>query len=138
MNFKTFAKVACFTLLAAASSFAQKGLLQADIPFEFRVGNTVLPAGHYFLHPQASPDLMSIECVERKAGVMVLTDGVGVKKATDTGELVFNRYGSTYFLSIVESPGYPQAREVRKSSAERQIARNESTVAPVTIAFARK
>ena len=46
MRTRSFATLGTLALLAAASAFGQQRL-RADIPFEFNVAGTVLPAGNY-------------------------------------------------------------------------------------------
>lgn len=137
MNYRVFAALSSLTLLTSAGAFAQSGLMLADIPFEFRAGATILPAGRYDVHPQVAPGVLSIRCARCNAGVMIQTDAVGGGKAPTEGKLVFNRYGRTYFLSAVWTPGYSQGRMLHPSRAERELARNGSTVPPVAVALVR-
>jgi hypothetical protein len=136
MKSLVFATLSSLTLLTAA--FAQSGVLVADIPFEFRVGTTLLPAGHYSVHPQASTHILSIQCFECNAAAMILTNGVEARKMPVTAKLVFNRYGNKYFLATVWTPGNPTGRELPKSAAEREVARNGSVDPPVQVALYRR
>jgi hypothetical protein len=112
--------------------------MKVDIPFEFRVANTILPAGPYDVRVQLSSGLVSLQSSERKAAAAILTNAVGGGWAIpDKGTLVFHRYGNTYFLSKVWSRGYAIGRELPTSKAERELAANGSTVPPVKI-LARK
>jgi hypothetical protein len=112
--------------------------MRADIPFEFRVGTTILPPGRYDVRPQVTATgVRSIRCFECKAGVMILTDGIEDRKTPATGKLVFNRYNKTYFLSSVWTPGYAQGRQLRKSKAERELTRSGSAVSTLVVALAR-
>jgi hypothetical protein len=139
MKNRVFASLSSLTLLTAAAASAQSStVMRADIPFEFRVGTTILPPGQYDVRAQVVPGVTSIRCFECKAGVMILTDVVEARKTPTTGTLVFNRYDRTYFLSRVWTPENSRGRELRKSKSEREFARSTSAVPPVAVALARQ
>jgi len=137
MKSLVFTTLSSLTLLTAAA-FAQSGGWQIDIPFEFRVGETLLPAGHYSVHPEVMTKVLAIQCFECKASAMILTNGVEAPKVPETAKLVFNRYGNKYFLATVWTPGYSTGRQLPKSAAEREVARNGSAGPPVQVALARR
>jgi hypothetical protein len=126
MKNRAFAMFSCLTALTAAGAFAQStAVLRADIPFEFRVGGTLLPAGQYEVVPQTGRNLLEIQCFDCKtAGVLVRVQWVEAAARPDKGELIFHRYGNAYFLSKVWSPGSSQGREMPASPAERELASN--------------
>jgi hypothetical protein len=139
MKTRIFATLSSFALLTAAAAFAQNGVpMKVDIPFEFRVANTIMPAGSYDVRVQLASGLVSLQSMERNAAAMILTNGVGGgRDIPEKSSLVFHRYGNTYFLSRVWSHGYAIGRELPTSKAERELAANGSTVPPVKI-LARK
>jgi hypothetical protein len=68
--------------------------------------------------------LVSLDCSECRASANATTFGIGGgADALTQGRLVFNKYGETYFLSQVWSPGYSQGRALNKSKTEDEIAR---------------
>ena len=139
MKSRIFATLSSLALLTAATAFAQSdGPMRVAIPFEFRVGKTILPAGPYDVRVQFT-SVVVLRSSEGKAGMRILTHGVGggwdIPKKS---RLEFHRYGNTYFLARVWSRGTSQGRELRKSMAERELARNISPVAPVAFALAAK
>ncbi len=132
MKNRLFATFSCLTLLTAASAFAQSEAgLTADIPFEFRVGEKILPAGHYHVHFGVVPDVLSIRCFECKAGAMIQFHGVQAGKEPEKSTMVFHRYNNTYFLSRVWSEGSSLGQELFQTRAEREMARNGSPAPPV-------
>jgi hypothetical protein len=132
----TFASLA---LLSGAAAFAQSGtLMHANIPFEFRVGTTVLPPGDYNVRPAMLTGVLSIRCFGCKASAMIQTAQIGGSKMQETGKLVFHRYGSTYFLSEVWTPGYSTGRVLPKTKGERELARNSSPAGNAQITLARR
>ena len=62
MRKRSFATLGLLALLAAVSAFGQR--LTADIPFEFRLADKVMPAGHYgvTLGGHGVQGLVSVDC----------------------------------------------------------------------------
>lgn len=104
MKNRTFATLGLLALLATTSAFGQSRQT-ADIPFEFRVGNTVMPAGQCEARQSASgvPNMLILKCWPGRGvvAVSILTEKVGRYEARNEAELVFHKYGETYFLSAV-------------------------------------
>ncbi|MGO9240586.1 MAG: hypothetical protein ACLQBJ_07215 [Bryobacteraceae bacterium] len=122
MKNKAFATLGLLTLLATVSAFGQSGPT-ANIPFEFHVGNTVMPAGQYEVLQNAyrMPDVLVLQCGAGKSlvTVSILTHKVGNYEARNEGKLVFNKYGETYFLSAVwPASGAGSALPTSKSERE--------------------
>ena len=88
--------VAC--LIASASANAQ-GVTKATIPFDFTVGQQVLPAGTYLI-TQLSAGVIDFDNRTRLVHLRV-----GVIPADSVSErpnrMVFHQYGDRYFLSQV-------------------------------------
>src|ERR1700686_4745156 len=91
----------------ACSGLEAQTRLEANIPFEFRIGKTTLPAGDY-LFDYSSQLLIVHQGDGHHAAVMTLTLPVSRTKAPPTGIVEFNRYGDAYFLSRIFSPGSPE------------------------------
>lgn len=114
--------------------------MRATIPFHFIVRGKTLPAGNYEIRRiNDSPDGLVIRNVNDKHdNVMFETESVEAKKAPKRSEIVFNRYGDSYFLFEVFSAGEQTGRELLTSRAERRLkretARNETK--PETVALA--
>lgn len=96
---KRITAVAFFTLasiLSAGSALAQNHEVRADVPFNFTVGNKVLPAGTYSISPAMDG---AIEIQNRETHLAVLTQtAMDSNHSQSGGELVFQRYGGQYFL----------------------------------------
>ena len=129
-------------LLVAAAAQAQLPgtAIRASIPFDFIVRGRTLPAGHYEIR-RVSDEPMSllIRNVDDKHNKALFeTEAVYMRGVIDKNELVFNRYGDTYYLSEVETSGEQLAREVYPSRSERhlrqQMARNDAEPETVTVA----
>lgn len=120
MRNASFATLSLLTLMAAASAFGQQGMT-IDIPFEFRVGTSVMPAGQYKV-TEPSPGLTGIACNTRRVEVRVVTHTGGRNNEPDQGRLVFNQYGNTYFLSSIWQPGAYSGMVLPPSKAEKEEA----------------
>jgi hypothetical protein len=93
-------------LLAAASLMAPTGVSaqarqQATIPFDFTVGERLLPAGTYVIKPVTN-GVIEVHGWKGKTLLSTMTavtpaDAVG----KDPNKLVFHRYGDQYFLSEI-------------------------------------
>ena len=125
MTKRSFATLGTLALLAAASAFGQQKI-RVNVPFEFHVSAVVLPAGQYEVNVGAHnmQSLVSFDCSASRSQAIATTFGIGGgADALTEGRLVFNKYGETYFLSQVWSPGYSQGRAINKSKTENEIAR---------------
>jgi hypothetical protein len=122
-------------LLAAASAFGQSKV-RYDIPFEFHFMDNVMPAGQYDVNTATNSqrNLLSVGCYGCRAHAYLVTYSIG--GGTDVsadGRLVFNKYGDTYYLSEVWTPGDSQGSALSKSKTEREIARTTPDAARVTL-----
>jgi hypothetical protein len=130
---KTLAVISLFAMLAAPVFQAQSDALEANIPFEFNVGKAVLPSGVYRIKPM-NPSTLRIQSQDGHRGAIALIIGVSSSKEGDAGKLVFNRYGSQYFLSKVWRPGSHDGQELLKSRIEIEMAKNISRPEATTVA----
>jgi hypothetical protein len=136
MRNRSFATLGVLALLATASAFGQS-TLRYDIPFEFHFMDTVMPAGQYDVNVATNNvrNLLSLECYAVRAHGYTVTFGIGGgdNNLSDEGRLVFHKYGDTYYLSEVWTPGDSQGAALAKSKTEREIARTTPDVARVTL-----
>lgn len=120
MKFKVLAIATLSGVLLPLAHGQLTGPLYSNIPFEFRVGNTVLPPGEYNFSPTSlfgAPQLVVVRNLDRKAPAIMFVTARGAPNAAC--ELVFRQYGKTYFLTRV-SPGLGWGGlELGQSKAER-------------------
>lgn len=110
-------------ILAAGSAFAQSEEVRANIPFNFVVNKTTLPAGNYSITRFGmTSDAMVIRCVDAKTSQLVSTMSRGSSKINDRTKLVFHRYGDRYFLSQIWVEGNAHMRQLSKSNLESEVA----------------
>ena len=102
--------------VAATAANAQQPTLKANIPFDFTVGNTSMPAGEYTI---TSPiqEVLVLRTAGHSASV-VSSESYAESKSGSA--LVFDKYGNQYFLHEVFCPNVVSLNlEVAQSRAEK-------------------
>jgi len=114
---------------------AQENAVKANIPFDFVVGNQVLPAGEYLVTAQGSAnEAILIRSTDSKSAAMTATLSCTSANPSKDTKLVFHTVGGRYFLSQIWTQGYSQGRELRKSSAEVEMAKNRQAAGEFILA----
>ena len=129
-------------LVTTATAYAQVPgtALHATIPFDFRVRGKILPAGDYEISRiTEQPDGLIISSLNDKHKRVVFeTEAVEARRISSRSEIVFQRYGNTYFLSEIFSGTEQTGRELPPSRQElrlkREMASNKTE--PETVALA--
>jgi hypothetical protein len=118
--------ICLFAVLSAKAQSTNRGLLQADIPFEFTVGNVTLPAGKYTVSSASdSFHILRLRSADGQARALVHMNSIN-GKADESAKLVFSRYGNHYFFAQAWMPTKP-GLEAPKSGAQRAIERELAT-----------
>lgn len=113
--------VAVGLVTSVASAYGQGSRsTRANVPFDFVVGNTTLPAGEYEV-AAASPagETLRVRNTDSQKSVYRLSSAIGIPTVGGKAKLVFHRYGSQYFLAEVWGPAGARARQVIKSQSEK-------------------
>ena len=109
--------------LAAGSAFAQSQEVRANIPFDFVVNKTTMPAGTYSISRIAiSSDAVVVRGLNCKAAALVAAMKQGSGKINERSKLVFHRYGDRYFLSQIWVEGSDHMRVLPKTKLESEVA----------------
>ncbi len=117
----TLALFAAAALVTASSAMAQDHGVAVNVPFDFNINNTALPAGNYIVGTDVNHPHM---LVLRDQSNTVKALGVGMydtKQSGQSGSLVFHQYGDRYFLSEIrfgnDSKGIylPATREEKRA-----------------------
>ena len=125
--FRAIQMLSLMVVLGVSSLHAlTSGKLVANIPFDFMIGNTALPAGEYTVRQGPSPAVVFIQNKETYDGAMVLSFAVQDRENLGLAKLVFERTGNDHVLSQVWS-GNATGREVRKPRMEGVLATQVST-----------
>jgi len=136
MRKKVFIALLTCSLLAvvvSATAYAQEPgqPVRATIPFDFSLRGKTLPAGKYEIRRISDePDglmIVGINRDNRSERVMFETEAVQARKIPRRGELVFNRYGDSYFLSEIFVSGEQEGRELHASRQERNLERETAS-----------
>lgn len=121
-------------IAATSSAFAQYAST-ADIPFNFRVGSTLMPAGTYTIRFDQSSAIWLYNPDRHVSAVTLATNASGSNAAPET--LVFNRYGDQYFLSETYGRNRSNHRTFGESKLERNVRAEEASLkseTPVLVA----
>jgi len=110
-------------LLGAASVYTQaesQTLLAVSIPFGFTVGDQNFPAGDYtvsdsFVHPET---VIQLRSSDGKYFAVIQTHPTYSLDPSAKPELIFQRYGSVYFLSQIRTQGDSTGRELWETRAK--------------------
>ena len=116
-------------LLAAlvCSGLEAQTRLEANIPFEFRMGKSILPAGDY-VFDYSSHFLAVHQQDGHHTAVMTLTSPVSRTKAPATGVVEFNRYGDAYFFAKIFAARSGEGEGLPMTAREKELA---SRTAPI-------
>ena len=128
MKYLRSALFALGLLLAVSATQAQELRVKAQIPFDFAVGNRVLPADEYMVVPEGnSGQAILIRSNDGKASALSITLSCAASGSADTTRLVFRTVAGRYFLSQIWAQGYDQGRQLPMSKTEVQLAKNHTT-----------
>jgi hypothetical protein len=102
----------------SGSLHAQSHEIRAVVPFDFFVGNQLLPAGSYKFIRQ-SDDLILIG--NRDQNIAVLTPSYSDSSSrVNESDLVFNKYGDRYFLNGIHCTSIAVNVEIPTSGLEKR------------------
>jgi hypothetical protein len=124
MKRATLSLVSLLSLFLMGSAVAQTIEVRANVPFSFSVGSKVLPAGEYNIGSiGTSTHTLLVKANHGNASMMVNTNSAQSFEGAQKTKLVFNRYGSQYFLAAIWTQGSSSGRQLPKSSREKELAR---------------
>ena len=123
---KTYTVIALLVLLgsmAVAANAQNSGRTQmkANIPFQFNVGETSLPAGEYTIaqvNPASDQVILRIRANDGSRSAMVQVSSM-MGKTADSSTLVFHRYGNKYFFAQAWIDGDSEGLCAPRSRTER-------------------
>ena len=115
------AVLVCSMAVAANAQNSGRKSLVANVPFQFNVGDTTLPAGEYTIaqtNPSSDCVVMQIRANDGSRSLLVQMSSVTGKTA-DGSTLVFHRYGNKYFFAQAWIDGDSEGLSAPASRAER-------------------
>jgi hypothetical protein len=118
--------IALIFALAVHTTKAQAqiiGNLEVNIPFQFHVGSSKLPAGKYIIHMLDDSDLkvMEISSADGSTSALFNVQSAKANSASARSELIFNKYGNRYFLAELFDEDNPDGSRVVESRYEKRI-----------------
>jgi len=125
-----FGLIFATSILPARTQAQIIGNVAADIPFQFHVGNTTLPAGRYVIHQLEGSDLatMEISTADGKLSALFNVGSAQAKTTPEKTELIFNKYGDQYFLSELFDEGNVDGNKLLESRDEKQASKESGAV----------
>jgi hypothetical protein len=112
-------------LLTVGSVSAQDHRVQAVVPFDFTVGNQLLPSGTYTIKSE-TPFRVVIRNTEKGTSLMAGTIPNG--EQSKIGVLVFTKYGNQYFLNKILSSSAQISVELPTSNVEKRVRMEQATL----------
>ncbi len=104
--------------VGSTRAHAQAQALTFKVPFDFTVGNQVLPAGTYQVSKVSGHSIL-IRTNDGRFSAMTTTFADD-KSSYGVGELIFAKYGNQYFLDEVLCSDVAINEEIPKSKGEKQ------------------
>ena len=103
----------------ACSGLQAETVMRANIPFEFHMGKTFLPAGDYQF--RYASHVLTVQAEGGRAIALSLTYEEWRSKAPETPVVEFHRYGDLYFLSNIWTPDSREGAAVPKTAREKEL-----------------
>jgi hypothetical protein len=134
-SLEQFILVATFAALAGTSLHAQTVDLKAAIPFDFRAGDTSMPAGEYLIHEQG-PVIFLRGADKNGQSFALMTIGAdGQWDSLRSARLDFNCYGRECFLATVWDSFTQVGRSVLPTARQKELAKLQNVPARATVAL---
>ena len=108
---------------ACTGAMAQQQGLRANIPFDFTVGDTSMPAGEYSI---SSPSYDVLE-LKSDSHIVLIASSRSYNESNSGGRLVFGKYGDQYFLHEVLCPSL-DSLNLRVSTSKTEKRARESVM----------
>jgi hypothetical protein len=119
---RLFAMALTFMPLLAAAQFNGRSRIVTHVPFEFRAGDKLIPAGECIVE-SALPDGSALVIRNIHARMSLLSPAATkpLARPADHFALVFHKYGDRYFLSGVKVAGIRYMYRLPESGAEAEL-----------------
>ena len=97
--------------------------IEANITHAFIVGDKTLPAGKYEIRAlyDSDPNTFEIRSANGHIGAVFETHSAQANRTPRKTELVFNKFGYSYFLSQIWLEGSDLGNELEKTKAEKKL-----------------
>ncbi len=112
------------SIFATGAALAADRAVQAKVPFDFTVGDRLLPAGTYTI-ASLNSGVIVIQSRDSQISLMAITSPDSNESAHG-GKLVFDKYGDQYFLSEVLCPTAAISAALPKSKLEKKVSMQQA------------
>jgi hypothetical protein len=125
MKIRTIALLAILVGLAVGVASAQSAEpMTFRAPFDFVVGDQLLPAGEYTVRPVSVTGTLSFHSADGKFNVFIHSLPLYRRDSAEKYKLVFHRYGSRYWVSEIWAAGDSTGRVMQPHPSELLMAKN--------------
>ena len=125
MKTKTIALLVIVVGLAVSVASAQlPEPLKFRTPFDFVVGDQLVPAGEYIVRVVSAPMLLSFTSTDGKINTTIRSLPLQKTETETKFRLIFHRYGVHYYISEIWTPGYRTGRIMLQHPSELELAKN--------------
>ena len=123
-----FAALALFAAVGTARAQSPVNI-RVQIPFDFYVGDQLLPAGEYTVRRAVAGANNTLVVAGRGEQAARQTSGIESSREAEATKLIFHRYADQHFLVSLWTEGERAGREFRPSKRERAIKAEGARVA---------
>jgi hypothetical protein len=123
-----FALLAIANFAIAGTSFAQSEGVRATVPFDFTVGNKLLPSGTYTIKQESSNANVIVIRSHDKPIATFSPVHQDSNKSPNGGKLLFHKYGGQYFLSEILCDQAEMNFELPTSKTEKRAELQQATL----------
>jgi hypothetical protein len=124
------ALIAMANFALAGTSFAQSNGVRATVPFDFTVGDRLLPSGTYTIQTQPrDAHLIVIRSHDKPIATLSLVNPDD-NKSPNGGMLLFHKYGGQYFLSEILCDRAGMNVEISPSKMEKRAQLQQASLSP--------
>jgi hypothetical protein len=131
--FRVIVLAVAVAAMAVPCALCESNFLRADIPFQFMVGEKVMPAGAYRMDFDPIVRRVIIRRLEGGPAIHALARSAVRPATQECGVLVFHKYENTYVLWQAQQAGRSESYELPQARAEREMANR----VPVQLAMLR-
>ena len=114
------------SILLLMATMASAQTVHVTVPFSFVAGSKNLPAGNYMVELNTDSGTRGV-IVLRGDGqqpiLLLVANGKGHLAAPEHSQLVFHRYGTSFFLAELRTEGDSTGRALATSDHEKEMAR---------------
>jgi len=133
-SLKQFILVTTFAALAGSGLHAQTVALKAAIPFDFRAGDRLMPAGEYVIHEEGA--VVYLRGADNASpSFALLTNRTEGRTRFQQDRLEFDHYGNEYFLTAVWNSVTQDGRQTLPTPRQKELAKRGSVPSQATVAI---